>query len=235
VLLVEPDALVRELVGAGLELHHPGWRVEALATFPEARSRCAASGPLDLVILELRLPDPRRGVELVRALRAREARVPILVLTAAPEEAWRRGLDVDAVVVKPADMDQLLSRVERLLVMYRGSVVRGIGLPTLLQMLEAERKSCTLQVAAGGRHGRLWMREGVLAGAEAGTRSGRAALFAMLDWSDPVIEVLERGDTQLTARDRSMRDGLQSLLLDHAVEKDHESVGKDARSPTEER
>ena len=105
------------------------------------------------------------------------------------------------------------------------SVVRGIGLPTLLQMLEAERKSCTVQVAAAGRHGRLWMRDGVLAGAESGMQRGRAALFAMLDWSEPVIEVLERCDAP-----QSMRESLQSLLLDHAVEKDHQGLSRDPRS-----
>lgn len=215
-LVVEPDALVRELLTAGLALHQPAWRVEAVATAEEAAARLLASRPVDLLILEPALPDARRGAVLVQQVRARPVRLPILLLTGAPEEAWRRALDADAMLVKPPDMDQLLPRVERLLALHRGSVVRGIGLPTLLQMLEVERKDCTLSVAAEGEGGRLWVRGGRLVRAETRLLLGRDAFFEMLDWRSPVVEVVDRCDLP-DSGERS----LQELLLEHAIAKDH--------------
>jgi DNA-binding response OmpR family regulator len=215
-MLVEPDALVREMLTASLELHEPAWRVEAFETADSAAVRLAGHGSPDLVLLELAAPDPRRGTALLQQIRGRATRLPVLLLTAAPEEAWRRALDVDAVLMKPPDMDVLLPRVERLLALHRGSVVRGIALGTLLQMLEVERKDCTLTVSGGGESGRLWIRGGRLQRAEAQGRRGRAAFFAMLDWPAPVVDVLERCDVEEGDATR-----LQELLLAHAIEKDH--------------
>lgn len=215
-LVVEPDPLVRELLTAGLELHQPAWLVEALPDPAAAAARLAASAPVDLLVLELALPDPRRGAALVQQVRSRSHRLPVLVLTAAPEEAWRRSLDIDALLVKPPDMDQLLPRVERLLALHKGSVVRGIGLSTLLQMLEVERKDCTLHVADGHANGRIWVLGGRLAGAETRRLRGREAFFEMLDWAAPVVEVIDRCE-----RPASSEQGLQELLLEHAIAKDH--------------
>lgn len=214
-LLVEPDALVRELLTASLQLHRPGWRVEAVAD-PDAAGRRLADGPpVDLLMLEPALPDARRGAALVQQVRGRATRLPILLLTALPEEAWRRGLDVDAVLVKPPDMDQLVLRVERLLALHRGSIVRGIALGSLLQMLEIERKSCTLAVDGPAASGCLWVRDGRLAHAETRLRRGRDAFFEMLDWSSPVVHVADR--CELPA---GRVESLQQLLLEHAIARD---------------
>lgn len=215
-MVVEPDPLVRELLTASLEIHQPAWRVESVANAARAASRLAAPPQPDLLILDLALPEPSRGVELVRQVRRRAQRLPVLLLTAAPEQAWRQGLDVDAMLVKPPDMGLLLPRVERLLALHRGSVVRGIALATLLQMIEAEQKSCTLTVAAGGESGRLWVRGGRLVAADTRERQGREAFFEMLEWPAPVVEVVDRCE-----RPAGGGQGLQELLLEHAIAKDH--------------
>jgi DNA-binding response OmpR family regulator len=217
ILVVEPDPLVREIVCSGLALQGRSWRPIPAADPAEALDRTDALAP-DLVIVELALPGYARGAELVRELRRRPRRLPILLVTDAPEEAWRRGVDVDGVLVKPLDIDQLAARVERLLDLHRGSIVRGIALATLLQVLEVERKTVTLRVE-GPTTGRLWIRDGVLVRAECADVRGREAFFAMLDWALPVVEVTERCDTPAT-----MQESLQALLLEHAVEKDHGSL-----------
>jgi DNA-binding response OmpR family regulator len=219
ILVVEPDPLVRELLTAALALHQSAWRVESAASAVEASALVRAETSLDLLVLEPALPDPAAGAALVRQVRRWSIRVPILLVTAAPQEAWRRGLDVDAMLDKPIDADQLLPRVERLLAAHSGSVVRGIGLATLLQMIEVEKKDCTLSVRSEGRSGRLWVRDGRLARAETRSfnlRRGRDAFFAMLDWPSPVIEVVDRCDLP----DPGV-EGLQGLLLQHAIAKDH--------------
>ena len=67
----------------------------------------------DLVILDLGLPD-MQGHELLRTLRARNERVPIVVLSSRGDETGKvQALDLgaDDYVTKPFGMDELLARM----------------------------------------------------------------------------------------------------------------------------
>ena len=71
----------------------------------------------DLVLLDLGLPK-RDGLEVLRALRQRRDRLPVLVATARDAVADRvAGLDAgaDDYVLKPYDMNELLARIRALL------------------------------------------------------------------------------------------------------------------------
>ena len=71
----------------------------------------------DLVLLDLGLPR-RDGLEVLRSLRARKNRTPVLVATARDGVAQRiAGLDAgaDDYVLKPYDLDELLARIRALL------------------------------------------------------------------------------------------------------------------------
>ena len=71
----------------------------------------------DLVLLDLGLP-VRDGLTVLRALRARRDRTPVLIATARDGVAQRiEGLDAgaDDYVLKPYDLDELLARIRALL------------------------------------------------------------------------------------------------------------------------
>jgi two-component system response regulator QseB len=71
----------------------------------------------DLVILDLGLPK-KDGLEVLRALRARKLRTPVIVATARDAIVQRiAGLDAgaDDYIIKPYDMDELLARIRALL------------------------------------------------------------------------------------------------------------------------
>src|SRR5690606_3752969 len=71
----------------------------------------------DLVLLDLGLPR-RDGLKVLRSLRARKNRTPVLVATARDGVAQRiAGLDAgaDDYVLKPYDLDELLARIRALL------------------------------------------------------------------------------------------------------------------------
>ena len=85
----------------------------------------------DLVLLDLGLPR-LDGLEVLRALRGRRDRVPVLVATARDAVANRiAGLDAgaDDYVIKPYDMDELLARIRALI--RRGA---GSGDPVFTHM-----------------------------------------------------------------------------------------------------
>jgi len=113
-LLVEDDLMIGEAV---LELlRADGYAVDWVRNGKMAEA--AASGEAyDLVLLDLGLPD-KDGLEVLRGLRSRKLRVPVLIATARDAVPQRiQGLDAgaDDYIVKPYDLDELLARIRALL------------------------------------------------------------------------------------------------------------------------
>ncbi|WP_319460930.1 response regulator transcription factor [Micromonospora sp. RTP1Z1] len=108
VLLVEDDLRVASALAAALRR-----RGHAIITATTA-SEAAAAEPVDLVLLDLNLPD-RDGLELCRQIRRHNEDVAIIAVTARSEERDRiAGLraGADDYVVKPFSMAELQARIE---------------------------------------------------------------------------------------------------------------------------
>jgi DNA-binding response OmpR family regulator len=108
-LVIEDDPRLRALLRDALR--GVGHRVTAVATGGDGLA-AAVGGDVDLVLLDLNLPDVD-GLEVARRLRA-DGDVPILMLTARADVAHRvEGLYAGAAdyVTKPFDVRELLARV----------------------------------------------------------------------------------------------------------------------------
>jgi two-component system response regulator QseB len=113
-LLVEDDAMIGESVRKGLR--QEGFVVDWVQDGAAAGSalQCEAYAA---VLLDLGLPR-KDGFTLLRELRSRKNRVPVLILTARGAVADRvKGLDhgADDYLVKPFDLDELAARIRALL------------------------------------------------------------------------------------------------------------------------
>ena len=109
-LVVEDEARIASFLVRGLRAQ--GYAVEHVATGEEALAG-ARDPELDLMILDLGLPDID-GTEVLRRLRERGTRLPVLVLTARGEVGDRvESLDLgaDDYLVKPFAFDELLARI----------------------------------------------------------------------------------------------------------------------------
>jgi DNA-binding response OmpR family regulator len=110
ILLVEDDATIGD--GLRRALQAQGYAVAWAETGTEAL-RLAAGDPVDLVLLDLRLPD-LDGVEVCRRLRASHPALIIVMLTARSDEIdVVVGLDAgaDDYLTKPFRLAELLARV----------------------------------------------------------------------------------------------------------------------------
>ena len=124
ILLVEDDSMIGEAV---LDLLRAERYAVDWVRDGEMADTALRSEHYDGVLLDLGLPR-RDGLEVLRALRARGERVPVLIATARDAVADRvAGLDAGAedYVVKPFDTDELLARIRALI--RRGA---GHGEPT---------------------------------------------------------------------------------------------------------
>ncbi len=114
ILLVEDEANIADYLVTGLR--EEGYTVEHAAD-GDAGRRGLASGRWDLVLLDWWLPG-EDGLALLRRLRERDRRTPVLILTARDQVADRvLGLDsgADDYLCKPFDFDELLARVRALI------------------------------------------------------------------------------------------------------------------------
>jgi two-component system OmpR family response regulator len=113
VLVAEDDTVLAD--GLCRSLRKSGYAVDWVSTGSEADAALAAQ-PYDLLILDLGLPK-LPGMDVLRRLRAREAHVPVMILTAADSVEQRvKGLDLgaDDFMAKPFALSELEARVRAL-------------------------------------------------------------------------------------------------------------------------
>jgi two-component system KDP operon response regulator KdpE len=109
VLVIDDEPPIRKLLRMGLSTQ--GYEIIE-ATNGKMGLELLAENP-DLIILDLGLPD-MQGLELLRVLRTRSERVPIVVLSSRSDEKGKvEALDhgADDYVTKPFGMEELLARM----------------------------------------------------------------------------------------------------------------------------
>src|SRR5262245_17077779 len=118
-LLTEDDAMIGEAVQRGLR--QLGFAVDWVRD-GAAASQALALEPYDLLLLDLGLPR-RSGLEVLRELRSRGNRLPVVILTARDAVSDRvAGLDAgaDDYVVKPFELPELAARIRAVLRRHAG-------------------------------------------------------------------------------------------------------------------
>ncbi|WP_338845134.1 response regulator transcription factor [Massilia sp. W12] len=125
ILLAEDDSVLAD--GLTRALRHSGHATDCVTDGAQA-DLALSTGEFDLLILDLGLPK-MSGQEVLRRLRARNSRLPVLILTAADSVEQRvQGLDLgaDDYMAKPFALSELEARV-------RALSRRGGGGPVLLR------------------------------------------------------------------------------------------------------
>jgi len=126
ILVAEDDAILAD--GVLRSLRQAGYAVDWVKNGLEADAALDAD-EFDLLILDIGLPK-KSGLEVLKRLRARDSRLPVLILTALDGVNDRvRGLDAgaDDYLAKPFELAELEARV-------RALTRRGMaGGPTLLR------------------------------------------------------------------------------------------------------
>lgn len=152
VLLVEDDALLGDGVRAGLK--QAGFAVDWTQD-GQAAKLALETEEYAVIVLDLGLPK-LNGTELLKWLRGRESKTPVLILTARDTVADRiAGLNAgaDDYLIKPFDLDELIARLHALM-------RRSVGQVTLtLRHGDIELTPSTHQVRKNGQAIELSARE----------------------------------------------------------------------------
>jgi two-component system OmpR family response regulator len=114
ILLAEDDSVLAD--GLTRSLRQSGYATDCVKNGQEADSALSTTQDFDLLILDLGLPK-MPGLEVLRRLRARNSRLPVLILTAGDSVEQRvKGLDLgaDDYMAKPFALSELEARVRAL-------------------------------------------------------------------------------------------------------------------------
>jgi DNA-binding response OmpR family regulator len=217
ILLVEDEEPIRTPLAELLADADEEYRV-ILATNGREAVNAMTANSVDLVITDLKMP-VMDGFTLLAHLVHYHPTIPVIVITAfgtAETRAKLKALGTLDYVEKPADFKALPGLVRAKLAQRAEGRIVGITLPGLLQLLHLEQKTCVLSIKSRGRNGQLSCVAGDTTHAQAGASVGLAALYEMLRWDDPEIEI----GAGPSRRERNIDAPLSHVLLEGARLKD---------------
>ncbi len=227
VLIVDDETLFTQSLAEGLLALEWGLVVRTAANGLEAVTTIQHE-PVDLVVTDLKMPE-MDGFELLAWMSREAPTIPVIVMTAfgTPEIAQRlRSFGLEGFVEKPVDFGTLSERISAGLDDAARGYVTGIPLSTFLQVLEIERKSCTLRVRSGSRTGLLYVVGGAPWDAEADEKRGEEAAAEIVTWEGAAIEILPAVRTA----ERQVTSSLGQLLLEGFRVMDEERAGRPAKA-----
>jgi CheY-like chemotaxis protein len=191
ILIVDDEPAVLFALSEALADRRRGVKVATATSGGEAVA-LLESERVDLVVTDLRMPG-MDGFELMAWLRRGFPHLPVIVMTAYAADSARLGQGLDF-LEKPFDLGVLKEKASDMLRQSVKGRVENISLSSFLQLLEIERKTCTLGVTIGEQAGRLFFRGGRLVGAhlvgdQTEGSAGQAAALEIVTWEHADIEI----------------------------------------------
>lgn len=189
ILVVDDEPAVLFALSEALTDRRRGLRVVTARDGQEAMSVLEAE-KVHLVVTDLRMPEVD-GFELLAHLRRNYPSLPVILMTAlgTAETSARLGGEALECLSKPFDVGLLKQKIADMLAQRVRGRVENISLSSFLQLLEIERKTCTLTVTSIERSGKLYFRGGKLIGAETRDLADQEAALEIVAWEHADIEI----------------------------------------------
>ncbi len=209
VLLVDDEPLFLRTIADGFSAMADRL---TLLTAPNGRAALTIleSCPVDLVVTDLKMPE-MDGFELIANLSRLCPEVPVIVMTAFGTPDIEKRLDVHGIscfIDKPLDFPALRAKVLEALEARASGHLSGVSLPTFLQVIEADRKTCSVRVRSEGQEGLLHFKKGELVDAQLGALRGDDAALVLVGLEEPEIEVVSARVAQAKRTHMTLREVL---------------------------
>ncbi len=221
ILLVEDDPVQLRYLRAIFESYKDEFVVLPAGNGREALAVLEMT-PVDLIVTDLRMPD-MDGHGLLGAISGSHAQTPIIVASSerpASMDYLDGSFTTLFFVSKPCDPVLMLEIAREQLGHTAMGRLEGVAIPSLLQMLSLDKKTCTVRVFSNNRVGLLYLRNGQLINARVQDVWGLEAAYAIVAWEAPILEI----DGRLREEEERIELGLESVLLEAARIKDEKGA-----------
>ncbi len=220
VLVVEDDRSTLNLYRMGLK-GLQGFRI-LLAENGMKALEILQDEPVDVLVTDLSMP-VLDGFKLIAIVAERYPSIPVLVMTGLPEAEHQNSpifLGALRILSKPPRLSLLMDEIRQASLRKPDGMVKGIALGSLLQLMNWERKHCTMTVRHGPELGYLYVKDGELIHAAFHDQEPLESAYSILNWVGPEIEFVD------TCRvERSLDLPVTEILLNAAMIKDLENQG----------
>jgi DNA-binding response OmpR family regulator len=226
ILVVDDEPAQARGLSRAILLRRPDFSVITAGSGVEAISVLEEQS-VDLVITDLQMAE-MDGFDFLAWLVNQRAHVLAFAMTAyASDETQERLRPLGSVECfsKPLDIDVLVARMTDGMAQNIRGHVHNVGLASFLQLVELEKKTCTLQVRAGELVGQLFMRKGELLDARTAALTGEEAALAILGWLNVSISI----DSGCSVTERAIKKPTYHVVMEAMRVRD-ESIRPKARS-----
>lgn len=190
-LVVEDDRATLSLYRAGLK-GLQGFKVLMAQNGAQALEMLRQES-VNVLVTDLNMP-VMDGFNLIAKVSRFYPQVPIIVMTGLDEsQHLNTPLQLGAIriLTKPPRLTLLMDAIRAASLYEPTGMIRGIGLNSILQLLNWEKKSCTLTVKSEAGMGLLYLRQGEVVHAAYRADEGLPAAYEILTWDRPDIEFVE--------------------------------------------
>ncbi len=252
ILIVDDEKLFLKSLSEGLEAYKEEFQVITAHNGKQA-VRVLESETVDLLVTDLRMPE-MDGFALVAYVAENLPDLPIIVITAfgTPEIENRLKNFTIGFIDKPINFQNFVQQIRAILTETAFGKLHGISLFSFLQLIEIEKKSCTVIVESGDKVGKLYFFSGKFVGAETANLKDLPAAYEILFWEDTKIKIgkppskslqnvsMQITDLLLQAADlrdksRSKEGGFPDKVVFDAAEESESSVEHDSSLATDTR
>jgi len=179
---------------------------------------------INLVLTDLKMPR-MDGFELMAHLSSNYPEIPVIVMTAfgTPDmERNLREMGAFQYIEKPIDFSNLVEKILSGLESTSQGFVTGVSLTSFLQLLELDKKTCTLTIHFGSETGTIYFNQGDFIDAVSRNHSGLEAAYEIIGWDDVKIEIAN--SCMITQRE--ITEPLGYILLEATRRQDEKEHGQ---------
>lgn len=187
----------------------------------------------DLVIADLSRPETK-PLELLHPIKKSSPDTPVIAIIDVDKPLPELKIEYPGIteyINKPIDIKSLSDIVLKILHINMSGQIRGIGLPSFLQMIEMEEKSCYLKVRQDRNTGYLYFIKGELIAAETGTKANEEAAYEIIGWDNPGIEIFASDKSQ----EKKIALPLMNILMESLKRKDEKNPSQTKDETVKER
>ena len=223
ILIVDDDLGLQKILELSLQKYRDDFVVLFAGDGEEAVS-ILESQPIDLLVTDIKMPK-MDGLALLSHMSVNYPIIPCIVLTsyAIPGLEHKLSKSIFHFLKKPVEPEKLARLIKAgLEEAGKGGALNGVSVAGVMQIIEAEQKTCFLVLYADGkRQGAMYFHKGVLYDAVCGTLHAESAALQLIALENVQLEYRKLPANKIP---QHIKKGIQALILEAMRLKDEDAA-----------